>query len=875
MLKRFKFFIIAIFIVITVVCGTLIPKVKINYDTTKYLPKDSVALQSLNKMEEEFSLNGSFLVMISLDHHISEAEANAFLVSLTKENVESISYQIKENDILFTFNLTYDDYSNESQSIVKSTLEYLEDYEAYYYGQTYFVYEYNLLIAEEMPKIILLVIPIAIFILFLTTASFIDPLIFILVVLISVIINMGTNYFLKDVSYMTNAIGGILQFAVCMDYSIIFLNKYEKHKESGEINPLKKAWKSSLVPIISASLTTVAGFVAIMFMKYRIGLDIGLVLSKGVIITLITVITLLPCIIVIFDKLRDKTRHRNMLKAPEFLTSFIFKSRKVLSIIAIIIMGVCTYLQTKNIFVYGDNSVAGNNEEIMKSKAEIEEAFGLVNNIVILVPKDEEMIDVLSELDKMKSVKQIIAYDYSYSETELMELTTMYSESMEFSMLFQFVNKERISFREINDLFTLLTTPLDVSTMKVTFAQFFGSNIDINIIYFMNDRELMTFQEVMYAYNELLNKNFDVVKPDEINALANIMMVDVDVINGLSSLMKTNTLSIYDIIALFSQEYNAVEAVTLFDFIDESNVTIIYQEDQELSIFEICKRTMDYFEEYLDADTQLLLTEIIGMEDQMTNFKMQIESLTSLNSYLATIDISFINKMFLSDHYQRMILVTNLKEEAEESIQEVEAITAQLASHTTEYYLISSTATLQNIKQTSENDYLYVTIISIILIVIIIGLAFKSFIIPFILVFLIEGAIFINMAIPAIFGNELLYIGYLIVGGIQLGATIDYGILLCHHYVDLRKELNVEQSMKQAVREAFPSILTSGLILSGCGLMLYFVSNVGVISALGRLIGLGGMISMTVVLTILPQFLVLLDKFVIRKQKKIDNHESN
>jgi hypothetical protein len=165
-------------------------------------------------------------------------------------------------------------------------------------------------------------------------------------------------------------------------------------------------------------------------------------------------------------------------------------------------------------------------------------------------------------------------------------------------------------------------------------------------------------------------------------------------------------------------------------------------------------------------------------------------------------------------------------------------------------------------KEVVEIDYQKSTIITASLIFLVIMIAFGSLSIPFILVFLIEGAILINMAIPALANSSILYLGFVIVSCIQLGATIDYGILYANHYLKYRKTKSVKEAVFFAFEDTKNTVLTSGLILIGAGYVLGWASSIPSIAVFGTLIGRGALISTLLVLLILPQVMMILDRFI-------------
>jgi predicted RND superfamily exporter protein len=235
---------------------------------------------------------------------------------------------------------------------------------------------------------------------------------------------------------------------------------------------------------------------------------------------------------------------------------------------------------------------------------------------------------------------------------------------------------------------------------------------------------------------------------------------------------------------------------------------------------------------------------------------------------LEGIDSSAIDSRFVGKGYQRIILSLNMAEEDQSSFDYVTLLESQIKKEVTgAFHIISRTSAVMEIKDMSDRDYVITTIISILAVFLIIMLSFRSLVVPIILIILIEGAVFINMAIPALSHEPLIFMGYIIVSCLQLGATIDYAILITHRYRENRRIHDQKQSMFMTIDESFGSIVTSGLILTVAGFILALVSRIPVIASMGRLIGFAGAISMTLVLIALPQVLYLSDGWVNRHFK--------
>lgn len=718
MFGRWKYLILAVFAFITIACGIMIPFVNINYDNSKYLPADNKIKEGLDLLESEFGSSGYLLVMV-------EGVANAERINELKElisvdDVNHIDYRVKDDKVLMQVVLAESDYSARTQEAIGDIVKRLDEagYNYYMSGQSYLTYYFNQMVKKQLPRILLIIIPIVFLILTLMTTSFIEPALFAVVTGVAIVLGMGTNIIFPEISYLTYAVSPVLQLALCMDYSIIMFSRYRHYRKQNlsRNEALTKAWKTSLVPVLASSLTTVAGFVAIMFMKYRIGADVGLVLAKAILFSLITVIFMLPALIILFDKLIEKTSHRSFfsllkkdrggLKAG--YNKYIFRSRFVVPALALVIIGVAFFLQLNTKYIYSDTAPTYDLKEIKESRDNIKDNFGLSNQAVILIKRDRDIVPLLTGLEELRYegenyITSVFAYTKQYTKEEL---------------------KHYLKDYEIDD-----------ATLNL-----------------------------------------------------------------------------------------------LFNYVNGS----------------------------APAKTTVSFEEIAALIDIAPGFETE----------LSAIDREAITSQFMSEGYQRVVLTVDLEDESETSFGFFAELENLLEEEAGEYYLISSTATIMAIKESSSRDHIVTLAISVGLIFLIIALSFKSIFVPLLLIVVIQGAIFINMAIANVAGTRIIFLGYLIVNCIQLGATIDYGILYTDRYLSHRGKSSRAESVANATSEALPTIMTSGLILFCAGMVLSAVSGIPVVALMGRLIGVGGLISVAMILFVLPQTLLLADRVLLKKGAK-------
>ncbi|MBU1145540.1 MAG: MMPL family transporter [Firmicutes bacterium] len=713
--------ILTIFALLTIVAGILITQVNVNYDLAEYLPSDTKSKIGLTLLEEEFgstsyariafdenSVSDALLVktqiqnidhvkrVVYLDDYfnpvtfeiikgqvgleeaavldstmsyllglgLSYTEAFMSLVdgfpeALKTEFFSTISSFYNEGESLFLVSFDTSNSSSETETAVDEITTYLdgENYDYSMSGSAISTIFSRNTISSEVFKITIIIIPIILIILLIMSKSFVDILIFGLVAGMAIILNLGTNAILPSISFITSSMALALQLAISLDYIIFILNSYHHEKELGNDTDtsIKNAMKKIKKPVIASALTTGVSFLALIFMRFTIGLDIGIVFAKAIFFSLIVSLVVLPILIKLFSKWIDKTTHKVYFIRFSKISKFIYKGRFVFLIFLLLVIGPAYYFQSHNVFIYGDSALSSSEGSTYYDDINyIESTFGKENQIVILTSidplKEGALYQGLSNLDFVNSVDAGIYYK------------------------------------------SVITDP---ETLNLYLPNFYSEN---------------------YA------------------------------------LIKIN----------------------------------------------------------LDSD---------------------VETAESFAYY-----------------------------------EEIKALVDSVSFE--ESYLIGSTPFAYDIKEVISSDYLIVLLIALISIMIIIFITFRNFIMPWVLPLVIEAAVFFAMAIPYFFGTRIIFLGYLIVSTILLGATIDYAIILGKRYIEEREITSKDKSIMLAISETAPSIITSAIIFAVSGLTIYFISSIVSISQIGLLIGIGAITSMLFVLVILPQLLYIFDKWIIRSNIK-------
>lgn len=664
------------FILAVLISAVMAPFVNVNYDLTEYLPDTVQSRQGLNIMEETFGYPGTARVMIK-DVTLYEAKAykdrlekvdgvDQILWLDTAANVfsgegfidyTSIDEYYKDNCAVMDITFDEGDTSRRTSRAIDEMREITGD-KGYYVGMAVQDKSVAENVQEEMQMILVIGVAMIFLVLCVTTNSWIEPFLYLTVMGVAVVINKGTNIFLGEISFLTNSVSAVLQLAVSMDYSIFLIHAFTRYKKAGmgQTEALRAAIDEALNSIFASSLTTIVGFLVLVFMKFSIGFDMGIVLAKGIVCSLLTVVLFMPAMILRLAKWMDRTAHRPFLPEFDRLSRGIFKMRYVvLAVVAVLTVPAYT-AQGMNSYMYGNDSVgAGEGTEVYADEQEIDQIFGRSNMMMALVPSGDNV-------------------------------------------------KEREFADEISDL------PYTKSVLSLS-------------------------QTLPQGVPE--------------------------------------------------------------SFLPESVTGLLHDESG----------------------------------------------------------------------WSRILIYVRSKGESEKAFQYSDEIQSIMKKYyPEESYLVGATPSTQDIKTTITADYSRVNTLSLIGVFVVVMFSFRSVLIPIITMIPIEVAIFINMAVPYIAGETMIFIGYIIVSSIQLGATVDYAILTTNNYIACRKELDKNAAAVETLKRSIPSILTSGSILTIVGYILYHVSSIAAIGDMGHLIGRGAILSMILVCTLMPALLVLGDRILMNSE---------
>lgn len=657
---------------------------RINYDLLSYLPNSLETVSGQDTMVDEFGM-GAFSMVVVED--MEKKDIVALKEKLKKVNhVEDVIWYDDAMDItvptemlpdklregLFNGNATMMIALFDNTTSADSTMDAITEMrgivkkQAFISGMSGVVTDIKNLAMAEMPIYVVVAAVLSLLILLLTMDSLVTPFIFLLGIGMAIVYNMGTNMVFGEISYITQALTAILQLGVTMDYSIFLLESYEANKvryDGDKNRAMAHAISNTFTSVTSSSVTTIAGFAALCFMTFKLGMDLGLVMAKGVIIGVIVCLTVLPALILCFDKAIDKTTHKNLIPNLDGLSKKIVKRWPVVLVLFLVLLGPAMY-GNSNYEIYYD--IAGALPQSLDSAVankKLEEKFNMNSTHIVLMKNgmaSKEKSEMLKKIEDVKGVKWALGID---------------------------------SFKGVSIPSSMIPKKLE---------------------------------------SKLKSDNYE--------------------------------------IAFVCSDYKAAT--------DE------------------------------------------------------------VNSQIA--DINKIVKKYSKDSM-----------------------------------VIGEAPLTKDLQDVTDIDLVNVNYVSVAAIFLIILITFKSILIPVILVMVIEFAIFLNMSVPFYTHESLPFVASIVIGTIQLGATVDYAILMTSRY---HKERVVRRkSKKEAIdiahKTSIKSIMISGMCLFASTFGVTMSSSIDMIKSICTLLSRGAVISTIVVILVLPAMLTVFDKWICKTtwdMRKID-----
>ncbi len=619
----------------------------------------------------------------------------------------------------------------------------LNDSGCEYVVPTPLVNNYAQTLASEMIVIIAIAAAVILCVLLFTSKSFAEVLAFPVIFVVAAILNMGTNYWLGTISFVSNTVCIILQLALAIDYAIILCHRFTEEKDrlpDDARRAMANALTKAIPEISSSSLTTVSGLVALMFMQLGLGFDLGMVLAKSIICSLLTVFLLMPSMLLLLSKLMDKTRHRNLVPRVAFLGGGVVKIRYALIAVFFALFGVGAWLSQTVTYCYSQNSIdTSRPTAIMTAQAETEKLFGASNAFVVLVPNTTDP-NVQREIIAAVSAERLVTSSLGWAGIAL-------PSRAEAGKAYYLTDE--INFKELDDV-----TGIGEGTAALVFS--------------------------LYAFSR-----------------------------GDSPADLT--------------EYRVV-ASDLFDYIFGND----------------------------------FIMNAAGAE--LAQYKQTLE---------------FGKSQLRGARHDRLVFNINSPVEGAQTFELIERLIPEVKRICPQAIFAGESMSAYDLNSSFSHDNILISLLTVAFIYLILAFTFKSWGIPLVLVLVIQGAIFMNFSLPVLMGNNVFFFTYLIVSAIQMGATIDYAILLTNRYRQAKERMPRGEAVKYAISAAFPTVMTSGSIMTVAAFLVGFLTSDPLISSMGMTLATGTLISIVCVLTALPALLYaldpLLEKTVLKRKRKAKN----
>ena len=725
--KRNLFFLL--YIAAMIFCMFSMNWKNVETDVTLYLNEESETRQGLATTNEHFAMFSSARVMVS---SVTYEEAAQLYQQITQvEGVTMVDFSNTEEcykDAYALMSVSFDgtDLQERTMAALANIKEILAGYD--FVVDTTVGYDQIADLNQQMMEIMGYAVVVIVIFLTLTSTAYMEVPVLGLTFGAAILLGMGTNFMLGKISFISDSVAMLLQLAMGIDYAIILAHRFSAEREFFPAREACiKALAKAIPEITASSLTTIGGLLALSFMDFGIGLDLAVVLIKGVLLILLSVFTLMPGLLMLFSPLIDKTKHKKLLPDVRFIGKICVKLRWIIAPLFLVILVGAFLLSNACPFTYSVNtSRLDNMDERQTAYFKINDTFGTSNMVAILVPTGdyEAEAKILEELENCEGVKSAMGL----ANTELMD-GIMLTDSM-------------------------------------------------------NAREL-----------------------------SEVLGVDNDLVEML-----------YTMYAMEDGQYGK----------------LVSMDSYRVPVFDL----MCY------------------LKDLVENSGLELEGeMAEMLSMLSMLDMA--KEQLQTESYSRMVVYLDLPEESEETYAFLEQIHTIADKHYDQpVYAIGNSTSCRDLGATFATDNLMITILSIVFVIAVLLFTFKSAGMPVLLVIVIQGSVWMNFSFPTLQQEPLYFLGYLIVQAIQMGANIDYAIVISSHFNEQKRRLPVREAICVAINKAFPTVLTSGSIMACMGFLLGAISTSPVNAIMGQCIGRGTVISMLLVLFVLPCILIIGNRII-------------
>ena len=878
-------------LILTALCAFLIPKVSVNSDMTKYLPDDSSMKQGISLMEKEFPTAGEAYTIRVMFKRLDSEKKTEFKDALAAiENVDSVTYDMTGSDYnsgeytLYILNTKYGYDTEEEAAVERQVKEKFSDYEV--------TVKNDDTSAPDIPlSVYLAAFGIILVVLLISCGSYFEPVLFLITIGIAVVLNLGTNFFLREISDVSFGIAAVLQLALSMDYSIILMNRYrqEMKKTDDRKEAMANALRAALGSITGSAVTTIVGLLVLVFMSFKIGADIGIVLAKGVAFSMLCVFTVLPVLILLSHKPIEKTEKKKRTEKARknglsaVLGGFSYRFRSVIAILFVVLFIATGYLQSGTKTVY-----------TLSEKDTIADIFPKANTFVLLYDNTDEdnIADIVSALEEKDGVKTVVSYP-----TTIGKQCTVKEMS---NMLTEMSGDLQVDEKLLNLVYYHYHT--DGKTEPMTLSAFIGFLSDTAATDPMFSDYIDQASAEQLARLKPLTEKSTLTVPMTPAALAQTLGMDAEQVIQLFMLRygteytPDKTMSPYEFVSFLTD--NVLPKPEYAVMFDDGTKTKLYQtkaiadavvSGKEFTVKEMVEFVGKISNKFNDNTVELLYLYSASLKQGNDRSTMSPETLVKhieklaseplLSTLLTNEQKAGIAKarkqlddgvqQLKGEEHSRLTVTTKLPVESEKTSAFVKEMTELCDEKLSgEYHLIGNSIMVDEMESGFGREQLIITLLTAASIFIVVALTFRSLAIPAILVLIVQCGVFITVSALGTIGGSMYYLALLIVECILMGATIDYGILFTSYYREMRATLSVCEAIVAAYKGSIHTILTSGTIMVLITAVIGPLFGNPTIEQIVRTLSVGCASAMFLILFILPGILSLCDKIVVRKGKK-------
>ena len=620
-MKKFTDFIInkrhiilVLFIIFSIISVILSQKVNINYDIAEYLPSTSETRIGMDIMESNFKEIKSSSLNVMFEDLQEDKKTEIYNELIQIKGVDSVDYDNtedynKDNYTLYVINVDDTEDSELASDVYKEIKEhYNKDYKIYTSGS---ISERN---NPVLPTwIVVLAVGCALVILIIMCDSYVEPFLFLTSILIAVILNSGTNIIFGTVSNITSSISAILQMALSMDYSIMLMNRYaqERQKETDKVKAMKNALYNAFKSISSSSVTTIVGLLALVFMSFTIGKDLGFVLAKGVLFSLVSIFFVLPGLILMFDKAIAKTKKKSPNFKMDWLGKISYKLRKI-AVLLFLIAFVGSYLLKGNLGISYTDTTSN----------EINKVFTENNQMALIYnSKDEELVaKYLKELENEENVEEVLGYGNTINES--------------------------LTYDKLNQKMSDLGTDTNVENylLKIIYYNYYNQD-EKNTISF--DEFVKFVQEDVYK-NEKVSNKIDAETKANIDRLSNFtnstQINNKRTSDEIANILEINEEDVRDILIYYNSKNNDVK-ISLNEFIKFMNKDVLTNEKYASKVDNNAKNSLNTLSKYTDINT---IQNKMTSKEMAKLFEMPETTMSDLYTYYINVN-EIDTKMTISE----------------------------------------------------------------------------------------------------------------------------------------------------------------------------------------------------------------------------------